>query len=218
MTVSRSGSLSWQPTEAQGPSTNLVAIVITDGAASTRKRFSVIVREVNTAPSLTVPPVQVVAEGAALDILLTAADPDIPAQPLRFSLIAGPNGLAITPSGRVSWSPTQAQRSSTNLVMLSVTDGITTVSGEFRVALSATNLPAEQPCIVIRNTKQPGILELQISGTAGIELILETSDSLGSWVEEKRIIGQGMSLPVRVPLPTIPGTAERIWRAKNTGR
>lgn len=218
MTVSRSGSLSWQPTEAQGPSTNLVEIVITDGAASTRKRFSVIVREVNTAPSLTVPPVQVVAEGAALDMLLTAADPDIPAQSLRFSLIAGPNGLAITPSGRVSWSPTQAQRSSTNLVMLSVTDGITTVSGEFRVAFPATNFPAEQPRIVIRNTEQPGILELQISGTAGIELILETSDSLGSWVEEKRIIGQGMSLPVRVPLPTIPGTAERFWRAKNTGR
>jgi hypothetical protein len=99
-----------------------------------------------------------------------------------------------------------------------VTDGITTVSGEFRVALPATNPPAEQPRIAIRNSEQPGILELQISGAAGIELILETSDSLGSWVEEKRIIGQGMNLPVRVPLPTITGTAERFWRAKNTGR
>src|SRR5439155_1681761 len=52
-----SGVLIWTPTEAQGPSTNVITVKVTDNgtpALSDTKSFKVIVAEVNSAPVLTV--------------------------------------------------------------------------------------------------------------------------------------------------------------------
>ena len=218
MTISRNGTLFWQPTEAQGPSTNLVEVVVTDGPSSTRKRFSVIVREVNAAPSLTPSPIQVIPEGAALDLLLVADDSDIPAQPLRFSLISGPNGLSISPSGRVSWSPLSGQRPSTNSIQFSVNDGINTVAGQLQVVLVAISHPTEPAQLAIQPTGQTGMFELQIRGSAGVDFVVETSENLIFWVVEKRIIGQGTNTPIRLSEPIDLNTSRRFWRVKTSGR
>src|SRR5439155_17862941 len=52
------GVLSWTPTEAQGPSTNTITIKVTDNgspALSATNSFTVVVNEVNSAPTLTAP-------------------------------------------------------------------------------------------------------------------------------------------------------------------
>src|SRR2546425_9670764 len=60
---SNTGVLSWTPTEAQGPSTNVITVRVTDnGALSDSKGFTVVVDEVNSAPVLTVPANQTINE------------------------------------------------------------------------------------------------------------------------------------------------------------
>ena len=52
-TIDAQGVITWTPTEAQGPSTNLITVVVTDDgspALSATNTFTVIVSEVNTAP------------------------------------------------------------------------------------------------------------------------------------------------------------------------
>src|SRR5439155_40106 len=90
-----SGVLSWTPTEAQGSSTNLITVRVTDNGApplSDTKSFTVVVTEANSAPVLTVPTGQTVAELSTLTVTNTASDPDLPANTLTFSLVSAPAG------------------------------------------------------------------------------------------------------------------------------
>src|SRR5207244_5573456 len=58
LTVAANGAIAWTPSEAQGPSTNVVTVrVFDDGtpSLSATNSFTVVVNEVNTAPVLTMP-------------------------------------------------------------------------------------------------------------------------------------------------------------------
>src|SRR5205814_814032 len=133
---STSGAISWTPTEAQGPSTNAVSVSVTDNGVPTlsvTNTFTVTVNEVNLAPVLTVPVNQTINEQTTLSVSATATDTDLPANTLTFALASAPTGMSINPvSGAITWTATEAQGPSTNLVSVSVTDnGVP--------ALSATN-------------------------------------------------------------------------------
>src|SRR5439155_5070666 len=112
--------LSSTPTEAQGPSTNLITVRVTDNGApplSDTKSFTVVVTEANRAPVLTVPTDQTVTELSTLTITNTASDADVPANTLTFSLVSAPNGVNLDPSsGVLTWTPTEAQGPSTDLI------------------------------------------------------------------------------------------------------
>src|SRR5439155_17203411 len=59
---STNGVFSWTPTEAQGPSTNLITVRVTDNGSppsSDTGSFTVVVTEVNRAPVLTAPAEQI---------------------------------------------------------------------------------------------------------------------------------------------------------------
>jgi autotransporter-associated beta strand protein len=134
--VGGTGAISWTPTEAQGPSTNVIEVIVTDNGVpplSTTNAFTVTVREVNEAPALTVPGDQTIDELTSLNVTNTAADADLPANTLTFTLGNHPTGMTITPdTGIISWTPTEAQGPSSNLVEVIVTDDGSPV-------LSATN-------------------------------------------------------------------------------
>src|SRR5437667_6868748 len=121
-----SGVLTWTPTEAQGPSTNLITVRVTDNGApqlSDTKSFTVVVTEANSPPMLTVPADQTVTELSTLTITNTASDADLPANTLTFSLVSAPGGVTLDPSsGVLTWTPTEAQGPSTNLITVRVTD------------------------------------------------------------------------------------------------
>ena len=56
-TINSNGVITWTPSEAQGPSTNTLTSVVSDGSLSATNSFVVIVTEVNAAPSfLATPP------------------------------------------------------------------------------------------------------------------------------------------------------------------
>jgi pectin methylesterase-like acyl-CoA thioesterase len=87
----------------------------------------------NTAPTLTPVADQTVSVGASLSITNVANDPDVPAQTLTFSLLAGPSGAAAdSSSGVFTWVPAPGQANTTNNVQVVVTDNGTQ-------NLSATN-------------------------------------------------------------------------------
>src|SRR5207245_5096651 len=102
-----SGVISWTPGEAQGPSTNLVSVSVTDNgvpALSVTNCCTVIWTEVNLAPVLSVPADQTIAEQTSLNVSASATDADIPANTLTFALVSAPLGMSINPvkSGRAS--------------------------------------------------------------------------------------------------------------------
>src|SRR5207249_3403657 len=108
------GTFTWIPSEAQGPSTNIITVRVTDNgspAQSDAKSFSVTVTEVNSTPVLASIGNRSVSEGTLLTFTASASDPDIPSQALTFSLDAGaPAGATINAANGVfTWTPTEAQ-------------------------------------------------------------------------------------------------------------
>ncbi len=171
-------TLSWATTEADGPSTNTIVASVTDvvnGKAFTRTNsFPLVIHEVNTAPVLTVPADQTVDELTALSVAVTATDADLPANPLRFSLVAPPEGMAIDPlSGAITWTPTEAQGPSTHRIQVVVTDespsaiNATSLSttNEFQVVVREINLPPVVQPLINRSLDELTALGVQVTAT-----------------------------------------------------
>lgn len=95
----------------------------------------------SVAPPANSPPVlaavadRTVDELTPMTLQLSAIDSDVPAQLLTFSLVNGPEGLTVTPSGLVSWTPGTNAGPSTNLVTVRVSDGQLADEGTFTVTV-----------------------------------------------------------------------------------
>lgn len=102
-----SGAFNWTPSEAQGPGeyTIVVKVVDSNGLSATSS-FNVIVEEVNAPPVLAPLASQVANAGSLFQVKVTASDPDLPANALKFSLVSGaPQGMTIDEnSGSIKWS------------------------------------------------------------------------------------------------------------------
>jgi PA14 domain./Ricin-type beta-trefoil lectin domain. len=123
--IDTNGIITWTPTEAQGPSTNLFVTMVTDNgtpALSATNSFSVIVNEVNSAPVFTAQPDRTITELQSLSLQLSATDSDVPANTLTFSLLSGPAGLSVAADGLLTWTPSEAQGPSTNTIAVKVAD------------------------------------------------------------------------------------------------
>jgi PKD repeat protein len=121
-----SGLLTWTPTEAQGPSANIIIVKVSDSgipSLSATNRFAVLVNEANAAPVLSLPTEITIQEGSPLSFVVMASDADSPYNKLTFSLINAPDGAAIEPdTGRFTWTPGETQGPSTNSVTVRVAD------------------------------------------------------------------------------------------------
>ena len=128
--ITSGGFFTWSPNETQGPSTNRIAIIATDNGTpslTATQFFTAIILEVNQPPTLNFIADQSVVEGGLLTFTAAAADPDLPAQTLTFTLGAGaPAGAAIDSStGVFTWTPTEAQGPGTYSLTVVVTDNAT---------------------------------------------------------------------------------------------
>ena len=148
--VVTNGVLAWTPTEAQGPSTNAVVVSVSDGVATVTSTFNVVVREVNALPTLAGATNAVIDELAGYVQALVPQDADIPVQTLTVALVSGPAGLVVT-NGVLAWTPTEAQGPSTNEVVVSVSDGVATVTSTLRVVVREVNAaPIALPDVIER--------------------------------------------------------------------
>ena len=81
--------LSWPTFEAHGPGTNFITVIVRDNgfpSLTATGQVQVIVREVNTPPSLEPFDARKVSEGQWVEVRAQAQDFDLPAQNLTFSL------------------------------------------------------------------------------------------------------------------------------------
>ena len=165
-----SGVFTWTPSESQGPGTNTIVVAVTDNGVpnqSVTRSFSVIVREVNTAPVLTVPATQTLDEFTTLDVSATATDSDAPTNTLTFELVSGPAGLTVASNGAVAWTPDEAQGLSTNDVTIRVFDnGVPSlaVTQSFSVIVREVNTA---PVLTVPDTQVlDELTALNVSATA----------------------------------------------------
>lgn len=166
LTVSTNGVLTWQPTEAQGPSTNRVIVFATDGLMSATNEFTILVRESNQPPEWTNPGTRKITEGLLASFQLVAMDADLPVQSLVFGLVKGPDGLTVSTNGLVNWQPTEAQGPSTNRVTVTVSDGGVTVPQDFDIIVRESNrLPVWVTLITTRRVAEGSLLSFNVQAT-----------------------------------------------------
>ena len=127
-TISAGGAFSWTPTEAQGPGTYRVKVVVVDPDNNkAEEEIEITVNEVNVAPELGSIGNKNVDELTQLSFTATASDTDLPANTLAYSLAnpasgTYPTGANITSSGAFTWTPTEAQGPGTYRVKIVVDD------------------------------------------------------------------------------------------------
>jgi hypothetical protein len=104
-------TMTWTPTEAQGPSTNTVLFRVVEQASglSTTQSLSVVAQEVNVPPVFQPIAGTNVLSGTLVQRPLIASDSDIPANPLTFQLLSPPAGAAIVTNGLFQWTPSATQ-------------------------------------------------------------------------------------------------------------
>ena len=120
------GFFAWRPTDADAGTTNVIRVRVTDDGTpnlSDVGQFSVVVKG-NTAPTLQAISSYLVDVLTTLRVTNVAADADLPANQLFFSLEPGaPDGAYINPTnGLFLWTPSRQQAPSTNLITVTVTD------------------------------------------------------------------------------------------------
>ena len=145
---SKSGVLSWTPSETDGGSAvDFVIEVADDGqpplASQTTVRLTV--TEVNSPPTLEALADVTVPEGAAWSITVRAMDSDLPAQALAYGLKTNPSGMTLDAStGELRWTSSESQGPGTYPVTVSVTDsGGATAERSFTVAVTEVNQPPQ---------------------------------------------------------------------------
>lgn len=157
-------TIGWSTSEADGPLTNTVIVKVTDvvnGRAFSRTNaFAVIVREINAAPQLTVPSNREIDELSPMNAAASATDPDLPVNPLTFSLLEAPAGMTINPAtGAIAWTPTEGQGPSPNTVTVVVTDDSPHAANEKN--LSDTN----SFVVTVREVNAPPVLVVPAAQT-----------------------------------------------------
>ena len=149
--ISANGIITWTPSEAQGPSTNVFTTLVTDNGfprLSATNSFTVVVSEVNQPPVLPNQSDRTVSELTLLTVVNAATDPDLPANTLSYSLLNPPAGAAINSSGVITWTPSEAQAPGTNVITTVVTDNGTpplSATNSFTVVVNEVNTPPSLP-------------------------------------------------------------------------
>ena len=99
------GLISWTPTVGQGRSTNIISVCVTNAGYSVTNTFKVIVLESNLPPVFPPPGNQLLIPPASLLFTNAATSPNVPPNPLTYSLLNGPTNAVIDTNGVITWTP-----------------------------------------------------------------------------------------------------------------
>src|SRR5207342_976087 len=103
--------------------------------------IAITVGEVNQAPVLAPIGNRTVVEGTLLTFVVSATDPDLPANTLTYSASGLPAGATFDAATRTfSWTPTNAQGPGVfNGITFSVSDGVVSVSETIAITVTEVN-------------------------------------------------------------------------------
>ena len=99
---------------------------------------------------------------------LLPRDDDDPVQWLTVALLSGPTGLIMT-NGVLAWTPTEAQGPSTNSIVVTVTDGLATVTNQFTITVLEVGDagPTNPPLVLVKKSLSTSDLSLWTVLTRG---------------------------------------------------
>jgi hypothetical protein len=138
-------------------------------------KFLVVVKEVNVAPVLPVIAPQTVTALKLLTVTNTAAEPNIHAT-VGYTLVGAPSGMGIDGNGIITWTPSQAESPSTNLIVTVATS--TNTLDQVNPHLSATNSFS----VVVTGAVSPHNLSMKAAPSVEMGIrILTSNDLLISW-------------------------------------
>ncbi len=179
MNITSAGIFTWTPSQNQSPSTNTVTVVVSNSdpfdtvnpILTATNTFTVVVKEVNVAPSLPSINPQTIGELLPLTVTNTATNANIHSTVSGYTLVGALTGMNISSNGIFTWTPSQNQSPSTNTVTtvvtnsnpydsvnpkLTATNTFTVVVKEINVAPVPTAIPQqtvnEQAPLIVTNT------------------------------------------------------------------
>ncbi|MGB9748778.1 MAG: Ig-like domain-containing protein [Candidatus Woesearchaeota archaeon] len=114
--------------------TTYCKVRVNDGISTANTTLEITVNPIPDAPIVSDIPNQTVTVNQALNIQVNAYDPD--GDPLTYSLVQKPNGMSITNTGLITWTPTNTGN---YLVTVQVSDGTYTSTKSFYVNVAVPN-------------------------------------------------------------------------------
>jgi hypothetical protein len=208
------GAIRWTPTEAQGPSTNVLSVVATDsnpfaaaGSLSVTNTFEVIVTEQNTPPSLEPIADQSIHYGQPVTIQAEASDTDLPANLLTYALEGAPEGMTVDATGRILWTPLQSQVGD-HTITLTVSDDGSPVG---RASRTFSLVVAGEGSRLQITLLTGGLVQINSTGDLGAEYELQVSADLRTW--ERLISFQLTANPhthIEQLMPSVPARFYRL--------
>ena len=172
--IDAGGIITWTPGQSQSPSTNTITTVVANAnpydlvnpLLTATNSFTVIVREVNVAPALSVIPTQTVDELMLLTVTNTASNANIHSTIAGYTLVNPPSGAAIDASGIITWTPGQSQSPSTNTITTVVTNAnpydlvnpLLTATNSFTVIVREVNVAPALPAILPQTVDEMTLL------------------------------------------------------------
>ncbi|MCB9940976.1 MAG: tandem-95 repeat protein [Planctomycetaceae bacterium] len=135
---------------------------------STEHTFTLTVAEINVAPILAPIGDKSVNEETTLSFTALAADADLPANQLTFSLEGAPTGASITSGGVFSWTPTEEQGPNAYTFTVVVTDNGSpnlTDSETITVTVAEAN---KSPTVPAQSYSATGNVPIQVGASVGL--------------------------------------------------
>jgi hypothetical protein len=178
--IDANGVFQWTPQQTQSPSTNTITTVVTNSnpfdlirpQLTATNSFTVVVQEVNVAPTLAVIPPQTVNEQTLLTVTNTATESNIHSATTSYALVSAPPGVKIDASGVITWTPTQDQSPSTNTIT-------TIVLNSNPFDLLRPQLPATNSfTVVVKEVNQaPVLLVIPTQSVRAYDLLIVTNNA-----------------------------------------
>ncbi|MEZ6136168.1 MAG: putative Ig domain-containing protein [Pirellulaceae bacterium] len=204
MRISAAGVIAWQSsTEA----TETVSITVrnAEGAIATQTYVLAVVD--NTSPTFTSSPVTSATVGQAYRYLARATDPD--GDRLTFSLVSGPDGLSISPTGNVTWT-TDSDDLGSHPITISVTDEFgASVEQNYTLSVTAdVEAPTVQVLVYVNGIAQ----EAGVQSNPGATFVAQVVATDNVSVQTRSLKVNGHTVPLdglgRATIVVPEGTAE----------
>ncbi len=125
----QTGLIQWTPSEIQGGQEYTFTVSVSDGLSSQSETITVSAVEVDDVPvfdTSSIPDSNRVISGSTITVNFKAADPDIPANSIGYSIVSAPEGATIdSASGRFVWSVGSTMQPGNYTIIVRATEIIT---------------------------------------------------------------------------------------------
>lgn len=155
---STTGLITWTPTLSQA-GTKTIYVRATNSVGSASKSFAVTVTKY-VAPAITAPTSLSATLGGTLGYQLVATGTPAPA----FSLVSGPAGLNVSPTGFMSWSPVSAALG-VQAVTVSAANVAGTATSTFNLSVAPDTTPPTAPYVSLGPIVSTSQIPLSWSGS-----------------------------------------------------